>query len=310
MKLIRTLGIAAVLPLALSLAACNSSNGLSSATGATANIRFVHGAPGSSGSNNAVDLYFTSTGTSISSTPTISGVTYGSITNFMTESLTAAQLTIKSAGTSTVLATCSLPQTQANLNYSVVIVNNNGSTAAGTGLGCALFNDPVYTSSTGSEVRIHHASPAAAALGASTATVAYGTYTPTGTTPASTFTVASSTGASFPGTTSSTGWFSASVAGPLTASSTPIGFAVGASGPAAGSTDATIVGITPSQFVTSPYVAGTTTPTSSDTGNVLPDGTLVNASLFAIDCPSGSTTTPEGTACNSGVALIGTFDSM
>ncbi|GAC1403324.1 MAG: hypothetical protein NVSMB64_04850 [Candidatus Velthaea sp.] len=295
MKISRALVAALALPAAVSLAACggSSSTTFGNATGQQSQLRFVHGAPGGAGSTNAVDVYYNTTGTTASSVP-IQTLAYGAISDFSSQVVGASQIFIRAAGSpatsSTIIGSCSLPQTANNEKDTVVLVNS-GSATAGNAITCALFKDFDYSAP--GQYRVHHASPAAAAV---TPTVSFGT---TNGTVSATFTVVGT--AVFPGTTlsnASGGFASAGTNGPVSAAA-QVGVAIGAN-TNSGSTNS-LAQIDANQFVS----PGTTT--QPDAADTLPGGGFNNASIFAIDC--NTATTPQGSACVGGTGLIGSFDS-
>jgi len=287
MKLSRALVAMFALPVALSLAACGGSAGVSNAVGSQSNFRFVNGSPDAG----TVDIYYVPTGTAKNSSPSYSSAAYGTITNFQTEPAVAAQVFFYPTGTTTspLDASCAIPSNSSGQNYTVVLAGQVGKNT----LQCVIFQDGLYSAP--GQYRIHHASPAAAAAGL--ATVGYGvsagvspTYTQVGT-------------ASFPNTnnTVSASFFSIAPSAAVTAN-TATTFDVGAS-TQTGSTSTTLLSLNASQLVTPGATA------QPDTGNTLPSsaGTYNNASIFAIDCTGAAT--PEGSACVDGAGLIGSFDS-
>lgn len=294
MKSTRALVALLAIPAALSLAACGGgSSSVSNITGQSASIRFVNASPDAG----SVDLYYVPTGQTRGTTATIVGASYTAISDFAAEPLTAGQVFIYPTGTSTtpLAISCNVPQLANNAKYTVVI---SGQKAKNTAQ-CTLFQDFDYTAN--GQVRVHHASPAAAAAGLST--VAFGFYTP----PFSAATPLAVAGtATFPGFATSGGTPQATFAstGVVNVSSTtsPIGVAVGANPASSTATFTGIVNVDASKF---------TTPGSSAQANAtgtIPGGGYNNGSVFAIDCGT-NTSTPQGTVCASGVALIGTFDS-
>jgi len=287
MKLSRALVAMFALPVALSLAACGGSAGVSNAVGSQSNLRFVNGSPDAG----TVDIYYVPTGTAKNSSPSYSAAAYGTITNFMTEPAVAAQVFFYPTGTTTTPLTvsCAVPQSSSGQNYTVVLAGK----VANSTLQCAIFQDGLYSAP--GQYRVHHASPAAAAAGL--ATVGYGVTAGT----AATYNQVGTT--SFPNTNNvvSTAFFSITPSPAVTAN-TATTFDVGAA-TQNGSSATTLLSINASQLVTP---GATSQP---DTGNTLPSsaGTYNNASIFAIDCTGA--TTPEGTVCVDGAGLIGSFDS-
>jgi len=299
MKLSRILLASLALPTALSLAACGgaSSTTFGNVTGQQSSIRFVNGATASGGSA-AYDVYYNSTGTSATSTPLVSSLSYGGITDFSAQVVGAASIFIRPAGaaatSATLVGSCSLPQTANNQKESVVLVNT-GSSSVGGAVACVLFKDFDYSAP--GQYRVHHASPAAALTNG---TVTFG---PTNGVASATFTNVGS--ATFPGTTvtsPSAGYASVGF-NPAVTASTPVGFAIGAATNA--STQTTVAQINANQFVTPAFP--TASATQPDAANTLPGGGFNNASIFAIDC--NTATTPQGSACAGGVGLVGSLDS-
>lgn len=294
MKATRALVALLTIPAALSLAACGGgSSGVSNITGQAASIRFVDGSPDAG----TVDLYYVPTGQTRGATPTVANAAFGTIGDFQTEALTAGQVFVYPAGTSTTPLgiSCNVPQLANNAKYSVVI---SGQVAKGTAQ-CTLFQDFDYTAN--GQVRVHHASPAAAAAGLST--VAFGFYTPPFV-PTATIGVAGT--ATFPGFTAPGGPPQASFASTgvtnVTTTTSPIGVAIGQNPASATNTFNGIAAIDAAKFV------NPGTATQSNTAGTIPGGGFNNASIFAVDCGTNAST-PQGSACTSGVGLIGTFDS-
>jgi hypothetical protein len=275
------------LPVALSLAACGGSAGVSNAVGSQSNFRFVNGSPDAG----TVDIYYVPTGTARNSAPSYSAAAYGTITNFQTEPAVAAAVFFYPTGTTTtpLNASCSIPANSSGQNYTVVLAGQVGKST----LQCVIYQDGLYSAP--GQYRVHHASPAAANAGLGT--IGYGVTPPA--TP--TFTQVGTT--AFPNTnnTVSSSFFQITPSAAV-AASTPTTFDVGAA-TANGSSDTTLLSINASQLVTPGATA------QPDTGNTLPSsaGTYNNASIFAIDCTGA--TTPQGTTCADGVGLIGSFDS-
>lgn len=289
MKFSRTLALLAF-PAALSLAACGggSTTGIGNSIGLQQQLRFVNGAPDVP----SVDLFFTSSGNVASTTALVPSLTYGGITDFGVEPTTSAQVFIHPAGSATVLGSCAIPQSNNNDKISLVIVD---STTAGT-LTCTEFKDFDYT--TPGQYRVHHA---AARASVANPTFSFGT---TSGVAAATFVTAGT--ATFPGTFFTTPQLaagSAGVNGPVSGS-TPVGFAIGANAQT-GTTIATMAQINANRFI-SPAIFPAVSSTQPDAANTLPGGGFNNGSIFAVDC---SATTPQGTACVGGVALIGSFDT-
>jgi hypothetical protein len=294
MRYTRALVSLLVLPaVALLFAACGGGGGVTSnVVPQNANIRFVNAAPGAAGAANNLDIYFTATNSTASTMPLFTNIAYGNITNFGTQlAHNSATVTLRpgnSTNTTAPLGTCSIPQLSANNNYTIVIVNNTFN--ANGSITCSLFDDLNYTAP--GQFRFHDASPA----GATT----IGSFGTTNGTTVTSFTVIGA--AAFQSTVQQNPQGGFATVTPVTGitSGVPVGFAVGATA-TAGTVEAPIVQMTASQLV----APGATT--QPDTANTLPGGGFNNASIFAVDCTGA--TTPQGTACASGVALIGTLDS-
>ncbi len=294
MKCLRALLIAA--PLALALTACGGggSTTLANATGQASSIRYVNGSP----DIGTVDLYYIPTGQTLGATPQVPTAAYGTISDFQSEPSTAGQVFAYPAGNkSTPTLSCSIPQMSNNGLYTVVI---SGQVAQHT-LQCSLFQD-TPTSATG-QVRVHHASPAAAAVGLST--IAFGFYNaPYNAVNQPTLGVAGA--APFPGFATAGGVQQNSfvTVGVSTVTSTSTAIGIGA-----GTYPVNASGVfTPALTIDAAKLVNPGTTTAGDTAGTIPGPSYNNASIFAIDCGTNATT-PQGTTCASGAGLIGSFDS-
>jgi len=274
----------AVLSLAslASLAACGGgSSGSSTVLSQTAQLRFINGSPDAG----SLDIHLgTNTGGTFAGG---TGLAYGTITAFQNEPTTGQAIVATAAGQTNTIVSCNLPQLQNNVRYTVVIagkVANGGGTPTGTQ--CQFFAEPNFTTPTGqASVTMHHASPAAAAAGATT--IAFGNFTPG----QSNFT---------PYGSNSTATFASS--GGATATGTPINVIVQAATSGSGSgiyvasqnsPNTALATITPSQAQTGN--AGTSG--AGNTSNFLPYQSLINFDVYAID--------GQGT---NRVQLVGAFD--
>lgn len=287
MKIFRAFVALLALPAALSLAACGGgSTGIAQATGATSNIRYVNGAPGTN-----YDVYFTSTGTATSTTAAFSGLNYGTASDFQSQPATSATVNFRtsgSAGTVAAAGGCSIPQMSSGNNYSVVIENGSGTVS------CTLFQDNLY-SATG-QYRFHNASQnATSALGAGSGGFAFGVTNGVGL-PQPAVPYASGDIATFPGIVPTQTQFQLVNAVTAVTASTPVGFAIGTTPPNGTTTFAATAAVNANQFQTPLASAGTVA--FPDTANTLPGGGYNNGSIFVIDA--------SGTP---GYELIGTFDS-
>ena len=288
MKALRLAALIAM-PATLLLNACaGGSSGIvggGGVPGQQANVRFVNGTPGTTGTS--YDIYFQSTGSASPSSPLISALTYAESSDFKALPTAAGDVIVQTAGqpapsTGTgALASCPVPQFANNTNYSIVI---------GPGPSCILFSDSNYTGS-GNQYRFHDASSdATAAIGT---TVAYGIATAPGVPGTSTFAVL--------GTTQLGGASSYAAITPTTMGTTAaVSFAVG---PNSGATS-TATTILDASALTLP--GSTTQPNAGNNNFTLPSG-YAGASIYAINC--GAPALPTGSHCSSGVALIGVFDS-
>lgn len=274
----------AVLSLAslASLAACGGgSSGSSTVLSQTAQLRFINGSPDAG----SLDIHLgTNTGGTFAGG---AGLAYGTITAFQNEPTTSLAIVATTAGQTNTIVSCNVPQLQNNIRYTVVIagkVANGGGTPTGTQ--CQFFAEPNFTTPTGqASVTLHHASPAAAAAGATT--LVFGNYTPNQTN----YT---------PYGSSATATFVSS--GGATATGTPINVIVQAVTTGSGtgiyvapqsSPSTSLATILPSQAQTGNAGASG----AADTGNFLPYQSLINFDVYAIDGQGASQ-----------VKLVGAFD--
>lgn len=296
MKLTRLAALVAV-PAALSLAACGGGSsgvlGNNVGTGGqTANIRIVNGSP-DLGTN--IDLYFQATGAaapgSTANGASTTNVPYGQISPFFQEPITAGTVTVRSTGASSSSAAlgglaCPVPQLQTNGKYTVVI--------AGTGAGhtCRLFQDFDYNAS-GVQYRVHDA---ASSLGAQ---IAYGSTNAGTAAPYNSSNVATlGSSAVAPAAT----YTAVQPAGPIQNPTSDPVFVIGAN--TAGAT------IAPIDSLDSKSLFASGSLTQPNTAGSLNFPNTAGTSLFAIDCTSASVAAMPGVQCNSGAALIGTFDTL
>jgi Domain of unknown function (DUF4397) len=293
MKLTRFAAFLA-LPAVVSLAACGggSNAGFANATGSTANVRIINGAPNAG----ALDVYFQSTGSNPPSNPILSGVSYAVASDYLTQAAVAGNVVAMHAGSpapstgATVLLSCPVPQFANNAKYSIVIVNTGGF------LNCELFQDFDYTAAP--QYRVHNASPNGAA-GALATTAGFGTITAPAAPATSPFTVQTvgPQGVKSLGSGSPT-QFTQAMPNQVPAFTGSLTFAVGAG--TTGSTPA--LATLDSRYVFAPN--GTTQPNTSGALNVT--GTA-GTSIFALDC----TTAPApNVACTNGLALVGYTDRL
>ena len=294
MKLNRLAALVAV-PAALSLAACGGGSsgvfGNSVGTGGQqANIRFVNGSP-DLGSN--IDIYLQATGAAAPSAPAAPSTTnmsYGETSLFVPEPTTAYTAIVRAAGSSSSSAAlaslaCPVPQLSTNAKYTVVI---SGTTAGGHV--CRLFQDFDYGS--GAQYRVHDA---ASSLGPS---VAYGVTN--GATPAS----YSATNTAMLGNTSAgtTSFTQVQPAGPIPNPTSDPVFVIGT--PSGTGT------ITPTDTLDAKSLFASGSLTQPNTAGSLNYPGTAGTSLFAIDCTPAAVAAMPGVQCNSGAALVGTFDTL
>jgi hypothetical protein len=262
--------------------------------GQQANVRFVNGQSGTT----SYDIYFQSNGSTPPSSPLIKALPYAEASDFTplpTVSGTVLVLTAGQAAPSTgatALASCPIPQFANNTNYSIVIAT------AQSALNCIIFNDSNYTGSA-NQYRFHDASPNAAAA-ITTAQVAHGVATAPGIPGTSTFAVLGTTqlGTVAVGNGGATSF---PVIVPTTmGTTTDVSFAVG---PNSGATSTAQNTLDASALM----LPGSMSQPNTANNFTLPSGSYAGASIYAINCGSG--TLPTGSHCVSGVALIGVFDS-
>jgi hypothetical protein len=295
MKLTRLAALVAV-PAAISLAACGGgSSGVLGNTigtgGQQANIRFVNGSP-DLGSN--IDVYLQATGAAAPgapAAPSTANMPYGDTSLFFAEPTVAYTAVVRSAGASSSASAldglaCPIPQLATNAKYTVVI---SGTNAAGHT--CRLFQDFDYA--TTAQYRVHDA---AASLGAS---VAYGTTN--GGTPA-TFSASNTANLGSSALTSGAAYTQVQPAGPITNPTSDPVFVIGAS-----SGTGTITA-TDTLDAKSLFASGSLT--QPNTAGSLNFPSTAGTSVFAIDCTSAAVASLPGVQCNSGAALIGTFDTL
>ncbi|HWT07308.1 MAG TPA: hypothetical protein VN224_16195 [Xanthomonadales bacterium] len=294
MKLTRLAALAAV-PAVLSLAACSGGssgvlgNGLGTG-GQQANIRFVNGSP-DLGSN--IDIYLQATGTAAPSAPAAPSTTnmpYAQTSLFFSEPPTAYTAVVRSAGASSSSAAlaglaCPIPQLATNAKYTVVISGTNAG-----GHTCRLFQDFDY--GTTAQYRVHDA---ASSLGAS---VAYGT-TVAGT-PA-TFSAANTATLGNSALTSGAGFTQIQPAGPIANPASDPVFVIGTQ---SGSN----IAATDSLDAKSLFASGSLS--QPNTAGSLNFPNTAGTSVFAIDCTTTAVAALPGVQCNSGAALVGTFDTL
>ncbi len=294
MKFTRIAALVAV-PAALSLAACGGGSagvfGNPIGTGGQqANIRFVNGSP-DLGSN--VDFYFQATGAAAPGSPastTTANVPYAQVTPFVAESPTAATVTLRAAGASAsgpalLGLACPIPQLANNAKYTVVVAGT-----AATGHQCLLFQDFDY--SLAAQYRVHNGSVNAPA------TLAY-TTSSTGTAPGTAVTYNGQQVATKGGSASYT---QVQPAGPIGNAASNPAFVIGPN------TGASTFPVLDSLNASSLFASGS--QAQPDTAGTLNYGSTAGTSLFAIDCTAAAVATLPGVQCNSGTALIGTFDTL
>lgn len=286
----------AAFPIALSLVACSGGSsgviGNNVGTGGQqANIRFVNGAP----DLGSVDFYYQATGAAAPGSPassTTAGITYAVTTPFVAEAPTAATIIVRAAGASSSAPaldslSCPIPQLANNAKYTVAIAGIGGGSHR-----CLVFQDFDY--STAAQYRVHNASLNAAA------TLAYATSS-TSTAPGTAATYNGSQIATRGGNASagSATYTAVQPAGPIGNATSNPAFVIG---PNTGGPTFTVLDALNASAV---FASGSTA--QPDAGGTLNFTGTAGTSLFVIDC----TTSPApGVQCNSGIALIGTFDTL
>jgi hypothetical protein len=294
MKLTRLAALVAV-PAAFSLAACAGGssgvlgNGIGTG-GQQANIRFVNGSP-DLGSN--IDIYLQATGAAAPSAPAAPSTTnmpYAQTSLFFSEPPTAYVATVRAAGASSTSAAlaglaCPIPQLATNAKYTVVISGTNAG-----GHTCRLFQDFDYASTP--QYRVHDA---ASSLGAS---VAYGTTTAGA--PAS-FSSANTAPLGTSALTSGAVYTQVQPAGPIANPTSDPVFVIGTQ-------TGTTIAATDSLDAKSLFASGSLA--QPDTAGSLNFPNTAGTSVFAIDCTPSAVAALPGVQCNSGAALVGTFDTL
>jgi hypothetical protein len=275
----------AVLSLATlaSLAACGGgSSGPSTVLSQTAQLRIINGSPDAG----PIDIHLGNNtgGTFAGGT----GLVYGQITAFQNEPTVSQTIVATNAGQTSTVVSCNLPQLQNNQRYTVVIAGKvAGGGGTPTGTQCQFFQEAAFSTPTGqASVSVHHASPAAAAVGAMS--IAFGSYTP--------------------GQANYQTFSSGAVAtyAPISGGATAQGLAVNIIIP--GATTGSGIGIYVAPQSTPTIPTATITPSlaqtgnsgtngAGDTSNFLPYQTLINFDIYAID----------GQGMNL-VQLVGAFD--
>jgi hypothetical protein len=286
----------AAVPIALALASCSGGSsgviGNNIGTGGQqANIRFINGSP----DLGSVDFYYQATGAAAPGSPassTTAAITYPVTTPFVAEAPTAATIIVRAAGSNSSgpaldSLSCPIPQLAVNAKYTVAL--------AGIGSGnhrCLIFQDFDY--STAAQYRVHNASINAAA------TLAYSTST-TNTAPGTAISYNGAQVATKGGnaSTGSTAFTAVQPAGPIGNATSNPAFVIGTN------TGGPTFPVLDSLNASALFSSGSTA--QPDTTGTLNFTGTAGTSLFAIDC----TTSPApGVQCNSGVALVGTFDTL
>jgi hypothetical protein len=287
-------------PAALTLAACGGGSagvvGNPIGTGgAQANIRFVNGSPDIGN----VDIYWQATGAAAPSAPASSvtaNVSYAVETPFVSEPPTAGNVIVRAAGSSSsspALDSLSvpIPQMAVNAKYSVVI--------AGIGSGnhrLLIFQDFDYSSAP--QYRVHNASMnASATLAYSTAA----TSTPPGTPVSYNGAQVAAKGGDPIGSPGAT-YTQVQPAGPIGNATSNPAFVIGPN------TGGPTFPVLDSLNASSLFASGSTA--QPDTSGSLNFPNTAGTSAFAIDCTPASVAPFAGVQCNSGVALVGTFDTL
>lgn len=276
---VRLLLTIAVVWFALDSAGCGPLAGTVAQTTTNANVRVIHGSPDAG----AVDVRLnTTTGQVLAA-----AIKYGSVGAYASVPSGSYSIVILPAGGSTAKLTCA-GATIAQGNYTIVV---GGTVAKGVGtsagLQCELFGEPTFSTPSGDyTLSIHHASPAAAAIGDST--ISFGTFAPGSTAYNLPNGTASYTGSIVTGLVS--GSYYTYVASGVT---TPpgVGFWIGAQ-----------TSIQPSSVLstilpTAGQAGASGATGATDTGDLLPFNSLVNFSLYLVDGTGGATS-----------KLIGAFD--
>ena len=289
-------------PATLALAACGGGtsgvigNGAGTA-GQQANLRFVQGDP----SLGAVDVYVQATGSAAPSSATTAGLQYGNVSNFYQEAAPVAYSVIVrptgASSTSAAVQSCPIPQLQTNAKYTVVLVQT---TISGTAaVNCAIFQDFDYTGAP--QYRFHDA-----AYNTGRASYDYGVTNTAATTPGSPFTVNGTASQGNLAVGGSAATYTQAQPNGLAPTSNAA-FAIGTGGAATGTTEPSVATLPYNEV----FASGAGTPTTPNSANSLNYPSTAGTSVFAIDCTAASAAQlGTGFTCPSGVALIGTFDTL
>jgi hypothetical protein len=269
----------AVVSYMLGSAGCGPLSGNVATSTSNANVRVIHGSPDAG----AVDVRLnTTTGQVLAA-----GIKYGSVGAYAAIPSGSYSMVILPPGGSTAKLTCA-GATIAQGSYTIVV---GGTVAKGVGtsagLQCELFGEPTFSTPAGDyTLSIHHASPAAAALGDST--ISFGTFTPGSTAYNVPNGTATYTGSIVSGLVGGS-YYTYVASGVTTAPG--VGFWIGAQ-----------TSIQPSSVLstilpTAGQAGASGANGTTDTGDLLPFNSLVNFSLYLVDGTSGTTS-----------ELIGAFD--
>jgi hypothetical protein len=265
--------------LAFGGAGCAGSGSVATTT-VTAGLRVLHGSP----DVGAVDVRLNAAGGKAIAT----SLTYGRVSTYDAIAPGAYAVAILPAGGSTPTLTCTGAALSAGKNYTVVIGGSVGK-GIGTSIGlqCELFAEPTFATGSGDfTFSLHHASPAAAALGDST--VSFGIFIAGSTA----YDVPSGT-VTFPGSIGTAVSIGTYVTSKQLGVTTAPGVGMWVSPPTSAPPLSVLTTILPSAGQAG--AAGVSG--EADTGNVLPFGSLVNFSLYLIDVSGGAST-----------KLVGAFD--
>jgi hypothetical protein len=289
----------AAFPIALSLAACSGGssgvigNNVGTA-GQAANIRFINGSP----DLGSIDFYFQATGAAAPGSPastSTANIAYAVTTPFVAESPTAATIIVRAAGASSSgpaldSLSCPIPQLANNGKYTIAIAGIGGGNHR-----CLVFQDFDYASAP--QYRVHNAASN------TPASIAYATST-TNTAPGTQATFTSSQVAARGGNASggSATYTQVQPAGPIANPTANPSFVIG---PNTGGPTFTVID---SLNASALFASGSTT--QPDTSGSLNFPSTAGTSVFAIDCTPAAVAPLAGVQCNSGYALVGTFDTL
>ncbi len=281
MTMLRSALLALASTCAVALSACGPlQNNISGTGSAATNLRIIDGSPDAGPLDFRID--------SPTGLLAASSATYGTVAPAVQLSGVAHLVEILPPGGTTPTLTCTTPAMAPAFNYTIVVAGSAKQTPGSTtGLQCQFFAEPAFSTPSGSyTINVHHAAVLFANAG--TPAISFGTFPP-GTTNyggvAGTATLVSA----LTNNTANTAGTQFTATGVTTPPGIGFWFAP--------STSSAPTKVT-TTFLPSQGKAGYSGASgASDTGNILPTGSLINLDLYILDAQSGS-----------GITLIGLYD--